>query len=693
MEIRNESLINNTSNSKGKRILKIKNKLPDGKPVKLGHIFNFLPHGIIDKTITGLGGTTLELDCKRHSIVVEPLKFTAESKAALLTLENKYTVFNFQYSKGELKYNGLITTRNIITEDNRIKLFTKYINDCNQKEQYYKFICVSDQLNKLKEYIELYCKTAFNEFHLLLDEIDCMQEQSSFRDAMDECFSIYIDHEKKNRSLLSATITKFNDPRLEGECLTKIEYEIADKNNIKLNETPNVNERAKIIIEDILEKHPLEKIIIAYNHFKGIECLKEKLINMEIESKDIAVLCSESRSKESEPTKISRIKDQTLPSKINFITAAYFNGYDLKEKVHLIIIIDTEIPSLRLDPKTIYQIHGRLRNGAISAQIVVDFKSQKYHNYNVEILKKAIPELDNLIQSLNSLEKLKNKYLLDFSKKIKSWLIKSNENFSSIYTNENENLKISYLKMDSLLAKENTKKLLNNKNDYKRTLEKYFIIEYTETHNDLAETKEKETKESILEMLVGLNKATEIIDKSLRNLLYNLKTGNPISKKIINIILLSTQSDLILTKELIKLLIKRISTTEKWKEEIKNIETHVNFHCLITEYKSDNPNDEKNKIFNTFLIHHYKSNQNFKSAEFKTKHLIAIKTLSELCKHESKKIVSVCKSISTQDKIKKSLIEIKDTKIKGVRCKRVKNLNPFKILDLKKHPEFKMRMK
>jgi hypothetical protein len=87
-----------------------------------------------------------------------------------------------------------------------------------------------------------------------------------------------------------------------------------------------------------------------------------------------------------ESIKRLKIKDQTLPSKINFITAAYFNGYDLKEKVHLIIIIDTEIPSLRLDPKTIYQIHGRLRNGAISAQIVVDFKSQKYHNYNVEIL-------------------------------------------------------------------------------------------------------------------------------------------------------------------------------------------------------------------------------------------------------------------------------------------------------------------
>ena len=40
-----------------------------------------LPHGIINKTETGIGATTLELNSKRNSIIVEPLKVTASAKA------------------------------------------------------------------------------------------------------------------------------------------------------------------------------------------------------------------------------------------------------------------------------------------------------------------------------------------------------------------------------------------------------------------------------------------------------------------------------------------------------------------------------------------------------------------------------------------------------------------------------------
>ena len=43
---------------------------------KLSEVMDELPHGIINKNYTGIGGTTLELDCNRNSIVVEPLKET-----------------------------------------------------------------------------------------------------------------------------------------------------------------------------------------------------------------------------------------------------------------------------------------------------------------------------------------------------------------------------------------------------------------------------------------------------------------------------------------------------------------------------------------------------------------------------------------------------------------------------------------
>lgn len=69
--------------------VELNNFQPDGSPTKLGHEIAFLPHGIIDKTITGLGGTTLELDCNRPSIVVEPYNYTAQSKSNNPSLTNQ----------------------------------------------------------------------------------------------------------------------------------------------------------------------------------------------------------------------------------------------------------------------------------------------------------------------------------------------------------------------------------------------------------------------------------------------------------------------------------------------------------------------------------------------------------------------------------------------------------------------------
>ena len=52
--------------------------LEDGD--KLGDFFNCLPYGIINKKITGIGATTLELKSNRNSIIVLPTKALAYNK-------------------------------------------------------------------------------------------------------------------------------------------------------------------------------------------------------------------------------------------------------------------------------------------------------------------------------------------------------------------------------------------------------------------------------------------------------------------------------------------------------------------------------------------------------------------------------------------------------------------------------------
>ena len=74
----------------------------------LGESFNYLPSGIIDKRETGIGATTLEIECYRHSIIIEPLRITVVEKAinnpkvfAYLVEDKKINVKLHEYLRDE----------------------------------------------------------------------------------------------------------------------------------------------------------------------------------------------------------------------------------------------------------------------------------------------------------------------------------------------------------------------------------------------------------------------------------------------------------------------------------------------------------------------------------------------------------------------------------------------------------------
>ena len=47
----------------------------------LSTVLSYLPNGIINKGVTGIGATTMELNCDRNSIVIQPLKITVDQKS------------------------------------------------------------------------------------------------------------------------------------------------------------------------------------------------------------------------------------------------------------------------------------------------------------------------------------------------------------------------------------------------------------------------------------------------------------------------------------------------------------------------------------------------------------------------------------------------------------------------------------
>lgn len=51
-----------------------------------------MPHGIVDKQEAGIGATTLEINSKRHSIIVSPTKILAYTKYIKLRIRRCMSV-------------------------------------------------------------------------------------------------------------------------------------------------------------------------------------------------------------------------------------------------------------------------------------------------------------------------------------------------------------------------------------------------------------------------------------------------------------------------------------------------------------------------------------------------------------------------------------------------------------------------
>ncbi len=160
---------------------------------KLSDVFDSLPAGIINKSITGIGATTLEIGSHRHSIIVVPLRSIAYSKAK----EHDHC----KYVGGKTKYMKL-------TSPVEIKNYHK-----NENIQYKKFLVVADSLPKLMKALgkEVY------KYFIMIDEIDSFQLDSKFRDSMEICLDYYKTFPKDQRALVSSTIMEFSDSELTEE--------------------------------------------------------------------------------------------------------------------------------------------------------------------------------------------------------------------------------------------------------------------------------------------------------------------------------------------------------------------------------------------------------------------------------------------------------------------------------------------
>jgi hypothetical protein len=294
-------------------------------------------------------------------------------------------------------------------------------------------------------------------------------------------------------------------------------------------------------IRKLLVESPKEKILIAYNSVSGCYDMAEHLVKEEIVRRSqIAILCS-LNSKSKVDLYFKELESDKLPNKINFITSAYFTGFDLNESYHLISISENKRVIHSLSDKRLKQIAGRCRKKLLSETIIHDMvplNSKIVEVSKEELLEAAQVQLD----SIKCIEKQYNKsrILKEIFLQVTDSLINSLEKngYQYIRINPNTNqAEISYLNIDANLELNRTRfELYKN---YKaltiKLQEQGHKVNFTFSQNEEKVDKldvEKQDRITKIESMIGLLREV----KSERDLyqLEGLKGLDSLQKKILN---------------------------------------------------------------------------------------------------------------------------------------------------------------
>ncbi|MFM1961639.1 MAG: hypothetical protein RLZZ172_484 [Bacteroidota bacterium] len=456
------------------------------KQVYLTDVFDFTPPGFLYKDETGMGATTLELKAKRHSIIVEPIKITASSKAAAV---------NALYVGSQTKYHPDKTV-----PVNKIKAYAN-----NSSIDYKKIIVVADSLSKV---IKAIGPAVFNDYFILIDEIDSFQMDSVFRRSMEEVLDIYKKFDKDKRALLSATRIAFSDPILKKEPLTLIKYNQPHQRTINILTTvpSNLAGLAADYLTELSQNFPEDKVFVAYNSVSGVLDLADHLVKTGVYKIDeVKILCS-SASEGRVPKYYHELDSDILPGKINFFTSAYFTGYDLKEKYHLVSISSSRRPMNSLSDKKLKQIAGRCRYSLYSETIIHDF-SKSNDDLKLQTEDILIEAAQHQVDAMSCTRRhyrqspVLSMLLGDFSTKMMSYL--EEKTFMYIREDSSKNYVISYLNIDASLESKRVRTELYTTEDdlYKKLQSDGNIVtqvkQFTDTQVDESSTYQDQRNQEV----------------------------------------------------------------------------------------------------------------------------------------------------------------------------------------------------
>lgn len=368
---------------------------------KMGEVLDRVPYGVIDKSITGLGATTLELLTEvRNSIVVVPTKSLAYNKT--IWINAKKDSHYCMYIGSPIKeYDKEITLKSV----------KEYIQA--RSGHCKKFMVVADSLPMLINYLENLGEEIYQDYFLMVDEIDTMQIDSAYRPRLEGVIDYYFLFKYYNRAVVSATLRHFSDARLNKEAYLKIKWEEQPQRDISIVYTNHIETSAWRLINHKLYTGS-RKILVAYNYLDGIINI---IKHLEVPESDCCILCSE-RNIDKIKTLTETSSEKALDSKghlrgrVTFMTCAYFAGIDIQDKCDLIVLSSHLQPFTYLSSSRLSQIAGRCRNGLLSETILYDIPdTQRNYKYSTSayfqsIMVKRAKKYAEILNDMAELTKL-----------------------------------------------------------------------------------------------------------------------------------------------------------------------------------------------------------------------------------------------------------------------------------------------
>lgn len=303
-------------------------------------------HCLLNKGITGCGGTTCELLSKRNSIVLVPTIAIVQSKA-----DSKYCGVTGEVENQEIR---------------------KYLD---RKLEYNKFICVYDSLPRLMNLLQNY-----ENYFLLIDEYHLLFNDYSFRN---KAIKFILDNFRKFHNWCFMTATPLSDKCILEELkdINKINY--IWKDSVKVNLHPIDTTHTLVTLDRLIKDNPDKNLHIFLNSVTTIKKVISKFTKP-----SYRVVCSSSQ-------KVARKAKITDPvCKLNFYTSCSFEGGDIYDPIGLAVILcDTYISTTILDVSTkVKQICGRLRDSIYKNEVylILDANTHRYANKSKEQFEREV---------------------------------------------------------------------------------------------------------------------------------------------------------------------------------------------------------------------------------------------------------------------------------------------------------------